>query len=68
MKAATEDESGDTLYVSYSYVKAEQTIEVDQKAPGVKFEPNTGDTQNREVRSSASTSTTTSTRVTRIRR
>ena len=45
VKAATEEESGDTLYVSYSYVKAEQTIEVDQKAPGVMFEPNT-DTQN----------------------
>ena len=45
MVKETEEESGDTLYVSYSYVKAEQTIEVDQKAPGVTFEPNTN-TQN----------------------
>ena len=36
---------GDKLLATYSYVKAEQTIEVDTEAPTVTFEP-TGDTQN----------------------
>ena len=40
VKAATDEESGDTLYVSYSYVKAEQTIEVDVDKPVVdEFSP-----------------------------
>ena len=45
VKAATDEESGDTLYVSYSYVAAEQTIEVDVEEPVVEEFSPSGDTQ-----------------------